>query len=87
MKESAFRIDAGNDGLSGDFFAIFEHNTGDRAVFDANLRNFRVHTNFRARFLGGLGEHAGERAKAAPRKSSGTDGMGIRGGAKEQNCR
>ena len=85
LKESALGIDAGDDGLDGDFFAVGEHDAGDGAIFDANVPHFRVGANFHAGLLGGFGQRAGERTETAARKSGGADGMRIGRGAKKQN--
>ena len=37
LKKSALGVDAGHDGLGGDFFAVGEDDGVDGAVFDANV--------------------------------------------------
>ena len=85
MEKSAFRIQAGRYSVDDNLFAIGEHDAGNRAVFDANVLDFRVGANFRAGLLGRFGKSAREAAKPATRKRSCSYGMGVGSGAKKKD--
>jgi len=55
MEEGAFGIDAGDDSFDGDIPRAAEHDTGDGAVFDADVLDFGVGANFGAGLLCGFG--------------------------------
>src|SRR6266851_4801264 len=81
MKEGALGIDARDDGLDDNFFAAGENDAGDSAVFDEDVADFGIGTNFSAGQFCGFGESAREGAESAARERGGAYGMGIGGGA------
>src|SRR5258708_6688368 len=81
MEEGALGIDAGDDGLDGDFFAAGQNDAGDSAVFDEDVADFGIRTNFSAGQFCGFGGPAREGAETSPGNRAGADGMGIGGGA------
>lgn len=85
MEESAFGIDAGNDGFDLDFFAVGKDKGVDGAVFDEDVLDFGVGADFGAGYASGIGESASERAEPATRKSGGANGMRVRCGAEKKN--
>src|SRR6266852_8182467 len=87
LEEGTFRIHAGNDGFAGDFFAIGEDNTGNGAIFGADVFDFSIGANLDAGILGGFAESAREFAKPAAGEGCRADRMWIASGAEEQESR
>src|SRR5437660_3378469 len=87
MEEGALGIQAGGDSVDGNLFAIGEHDARNRAVFDANVLDFRIGANFRAGLLRRFGKSAREVAEPATRKRSGSYGMGVGSSAKKKDSR
>ncbi len=77
VEKSALGVDSRGDGFDGDFFATGEHDSRNGAVFDPNLPDFGIGSNFGASLLCRFGESAREVTKPATRKSRGADGMSI----------
>ncbi len=85
FEKSALGIYTRDDGFDGDFLAIGENQSGDGAVFYANVLDFGIGANFCAGFTGGVGESVGERAESSARKCSGTGWIGIDSGAEKKD--
>jgi len=63
IEERAFGVDAGDDGFGGDFFTLGEDDSGDRIIFDTDVLDVGLRTNFGAHGAGGFGESLRESAK------------------------
>ena len=48
IEKSALGVDAGRDGFSGNFFAVSKNNTSDSTVFDSDVADFSVGSDFDA---------------------------------------
>src|SRR5271155_163087 len=87
LEKCALGIDAGNDGIDGDFFPISKDEANNGSVFHANMLHLGIGPNFRAGFASGFGKSARERAETSARECRGPGGIRIDGGAQKKDCR
>src|ERR1700747_3763849 len=85
LEEGALGVDAGDYGAGGKFFAAGEDQAKDGAIFNPDLAHFGVGADFSTGCARRFGERAGEGAEATVGEGGGTDGMGVRGRAQEED--
>jgi hypothetical protein len=87
VKESALGIEAGDDGVSGDFFAASENEGRYRAVLQVDVPNLSIGADFGARGARGFSKGASKGPEPSAGERSGAHWMGISGGTKKKNRR
>src|SRR5580704_7480367 len=84
VEKCPLRIDARNNRIGGDLFAVGEHHRRDSAVLDVNVLDFSVRADFSASLARSVSKSAGERAKPSARKCRRAHRMRISSGPQKK---
>src|SRR5580704_1184308 len=84
VEKCPLRIDARNNRLSSDLFAVGEHHRSDAAVLDVNVLDFSVRADFRPGLARGLRKSPGKRTEPSAWKCRGTHRMRISSGPQKK---